>query len=82
MIHNKIHLIRPGCLQPSIALTVQNRGLKHHPFIVIIIIIIKVARWCVVVQGAGNHLFSGLRRTQGVHEIGVFATFSRGCGEA
>ena len=27
MIHNKIHLISPG---PSIALTVQNRGLKHH----------------------------------------------------
>ena len=26
MIHDKIHLIRPGCLKPSIALTVQNRG--------------------------------------------------------
>ena len=33
MIRNKIHLIRPGCLRPSIALTVQNRGLKHHSFI-------------------------------------------------
>ena len=33
MIHNKIHLIRPGCLRPSIALTVQNRGLKHQSFI-------------------------------------------------
>ena len=35
MIHNKICLIRPGCLRPSIALTVQNRGLKHHSFIVL-----------------------------------------------
>ena len=26
-------LIRPGCLRPSIALTVQNRGLKHQSFI-------------------------------------------------
>ena len=25
--------IRPGCLRPSIALTVQNRHLKHHSFI-------------------------------------------------
>ena len=33
MIHNQICLIRPGCLRPSIALTVQNRGLKHHSFI-------------------------------------------------
>ena len=32
MIHNKIHLIRPGCFRPSIALTVQNHGLKHHSF--------------------------------------------------
>ena len=30
MIHNKIHHMRPGCFWPSIALTVQNRGLKHH----------------------------------------------------
>ena len=22
-------IIRPGCLRPSVALTVQNRGLKH-----------------------------------------------------
>ena len=29
MIHNKIHLIRQG----SIALTVQNRSLKHQSFI-------------------------------------------------
>ena len=27
------HLIRSGCLRPSIALTVQNRGLKHQSFI-------------------------------------------------
>ena len=33
MIHNKIHVICPGCLRPSIALTVQKRGLKHHSFI-------------------------------------------------
>ena len=33
MIHNKIHLIRPGCLRLSIVLAVQNRGLKHHSFI-------------------------------------------------
>ena len=33
MIHNKIHLIRSGCLRTSIALTVHNRGLKHHSFI-------------------------------------------------
>ena len=33
MVHDKIHLIRPGCLRPSIALTVQNRGLKHQSFI-------------------------------------------------
>ena len=32
MIHNKIHLVCLGCLQPSIALTVQNRGLKQHSF--------------------------------------------------
>ena len=33
MIHNKIHLISPGCPQPSIAfLTMQNHGLKHHSF--------------------------------------------------
>ena len=32
MMLNKIHLIRPGCLWPSIALTVQNRGLKHQSF--------------------------------------------------
>ena len=31
-IHNKFHLICPGCLHPSIALTVQNRGLKHRSF--------------------------------------------------
>ena len=30
MIHNKIHLISPSCLRPSIALIVQNRGLNHH----------------------------------------------------
>ena len=29
MIHNKIHLISPGCARPSI---VQNCGLKHHSF--------------------------------------------------
>ena len=32
MIQNKIHLISPVCLGPSIALHVQNRGLKHKPF--------------------------------------------------
>ena len=32
MIHNKIHLIRPGCLRPCIALTVQNCGLKQQSF--------------------------------------------------
>ena len=31
--HNKIHLIRPGCLRPSTAVTVQKRGLKHQSFI-------------------------------------------------
>ena len=30
MIHNKIPLINPGYPRPSIALQVQNRGLKHH----------------------------------------------------
>ena len=34
MIHNKLHLIRPGCLQPSTALTEQIRGLKYQSFIV------------------------------------------------
>ena len=34
MVHNKIHLINPCCPGPSIALQVQNRGLKqHHSFI-------------------------------------------------
>ena len=34
MIHNKIHLVRPGCLRPNI---VQNRGLlKHLSFVVIL----------------------------------------------
>ena len=33
MIHNKILLIRPGCLLSSIALTVQNRGLKQQSLI-------------------------------------------------
>ena len=33
MIHSKIHLIRPGSLRPSIALIVQNLGLKHQSFI-------------------------------------------------
>ena len=33
MIHNKIKYIRPGGLLPSIALTVQSRGLKHDSFI-------------------------------------------------
>ena len=35
MIHNKIHRIRPGCLRPSIALKVQNRGLNNDLFIYI-----------------------------------------------
>ena len=30
MIHNQIHLISQGCPRASIALHVQNRGLKHH----------------------------------------------------
>ena len=29
----EIHLIRPGCLRPSITLTVQYRGLKHQSFV-------------------------------------------------
>ena len=33
MIHAKIHLISRGCPRSSIALQVQNRGLKHHSFI-------------------------------------------------
>ena len=33
MIHIKIHLISPGCPRPSIALQVQNRGLKQFHFI-------------------------------------------------
>ena len=33
MIRNKIHLISPGCPHPSIALQVQNRGLKQNSFI-------------------------------------------------
>ena len=37
MILNKIHHFRPGCLGPSIALKVQNHGLKHHSFIHVII---------------------------------------------
>ena len=32
IIHNKIHLISPGCPLPSIALQVQDRGLKHYSF--------------------------------------------------
>ena len=28
--HNKIHSIRPGCFRPSIALTMQNRGLRQQ----------------------------------------------------
>ena len=39
-----IHLIIPGCLQPSIALLVQNRGLKHQSFIPVVRIKIQ-ARW-------------------------------------
>ena len=38
MVHNKIHLIRQGCLRPSIALTVQNRGLKHQSFITVVVV--------------------------------------------
>ena len=32
MIHNKIHLISPGCPRPNISLQVQNRDLEHQPF--------------------------------------------------
>ena len=32
MVHNKVHLIRPGCLGPNIDLAKQNRGLKHQSF--------------------------------------------------
>ena len=32
MLHNKIHLTSPSCPLPSIALQVQNRGLKHQSF--------------------------------------------------
>ena len=32
MIHKKIHLISPGCPRPTIALTLQNCGLKHQSF--------------------------------------------------
>ena len=38
MIHNKIHLISPGCPRPGIALQVQNRSLQHHSF--------AVSRYC------------------------------------
>ena len=30
MIHNGIHVFSVGCPRPSIALQVQNRGLKHQ----------------------------------------------------
>ena len=33
MIHNKSHIIRLNDIQPRIAFTVQNRGLKHDSFI-------------------------------------------------
>ena len=32
MIQHKIHLNNPGCPRPSIALKMQNRGLKYLPF--------------------------------------------------
>ena len=32
MIHNKIQPFSPDCPQPSIALQMQNHGLKHHSF--------------------------------------------------
>ena len=32
-IHNKIHSISTGCPRPSIALEVQNCGLKHQSFV-------------------------------------------------
>ena len=40
MIHNKIQLIRPGCPRLSIALQVQNHGLKQNsfPFYTIVIV--------------------------------------------
>ena len=28
----QIHPVSPGCLRPSLALQVQNRGLKHRSF--------------------------------------------------
>ena len=33
IFHNKIHLISRGCPWPSVALQVQNCGLKHQSFI-------------------------------------------------
>ena len=33
LLHNKIHLISPGCFRPSIALQVQNRDLEYQSFI-------------------------------------------------
>ena len=32
MIDNESHLISPGCPRTTLALQVQNRGLKHHSF--------------------------------------------------
>ena len=32
MIHNKIHLLSPGCLRPRVAFQVQNHGLKRQSF--------------------------------------------------
>ena len=42
MFQNKIYLISPCCLRPSIALTVQNHGLKHQSFILYILIAYRI----------------------------------------
>ena len=42
MIHNKIHPIIPGCSRPSIALTLQNCGLKHQSFVQLLVIVIAI----------------------------------------
>ena len=46
MIHNKIHPIRPGFLRPSIALTVQNRGLKDQSFDFLAFCILHMSESC------------------------------------
>ena len=48
MVHNKIHHIHPGCLRPSIALTVQNRGLKHQSLFHWLLGLLQHISWTIV----------------------------------